>query len=261
MAQRRPMQPRARVAGAAIMGLILCPLVAAEERVPLAPLHVIPTENQATVPIPADAPVRVRITTSDAQALATVLGVSLPAGQTSLDYLIDQYPQLRAGVERTWLEPTFVVDFNETAFEPLRKDLSAEKKSRPQLVEYVAGLIDESDDRDWDLASVVAQRRKGDCSEHAVLTAALARLQGTPARVVLGVALVSDQQHHGTFGHAWAELLEDGKWQVADAALFELKAKVRYLPVGLLEDEGMGYAMDLMRIMQIWIERVVVLGP
>ena len=120
-------------------------------------------------------------------------------------------------------------------------------------MEYVAGLIEASDERDWDLASVVARRRRGDCSEHAVLTAALARLQGIPARVVVGVALVSDENSHGAFGHAWAEMLEDGKWKVADAALFDLKATVRYVPIGLMEDEGMGYAMDLARLMNGWV--------
>ena len=257
------MQWLTRVAGAAAIALVAGPLVAAEDPVPLAPLHVIPTESQVTQPIPAGAPARVRISTADPQGLAAVLGVAAPDSQTTLDYLIDQYPQLRTSVARTWLEPTFVIDFNEEAFAPLRKQLAerGSQTTRLQLVEFVAGVINESDERNWDLASVVAERRKGDCSEHAVLTAALARLQGIPARVVLGVALVSDGKHHGAFGHAWAETLEDGKWRVADAALFEMKAAVRYLPIGVLEDEGMGYSMDLMRIMQIWVERVVVLGP
>jgi hypothetical protein len=56
-------------------------------------------------------------------------------------------------------------------------------------------------------------------------------------------------------------MYEDGKWTVADAALLELQADVRYLPLGLLEDEGMGYGMDLMRALHSWVERVEVLGP
>jgi len=243
--------------------LAMSGLASGEDMVRLAPLHVIPTENQSTRPIPADGPARVRLSSSDPQALAAVLGVRLSADQSSFEYLIDQYPQLRSAEKRTWLEPTFVIDFNEPEFEPLRKELAARgtKAARPQLVEYVASLIEESDERDWDLASVVARRRRGDCSEHAVLTTALARLQGIPARVVVGVALVSDGDNHGAFGHAWSEISEDGKWQVADAALFGQKATVRYLPLGLIEDEGMGYAMGLMGLMQIWIDRVVVLGP
>lgn len=248
----------------AAVSLMACGAPASgEEFVRLAPLHVIPTESQATQRIAADAAARVRLSSPNPQELAEALGVTLPAGQSSFEYVIGRYPQLRGSQSRSWLEATFVIDYNESEFEPLRKELEARghKVTRAQLVEYVAGFIEESDERDWDLASVVARRRKGDCSEHAVLTAALSRMQGIPARVVLGVALVSEEQGHGAFGHAWAEMLEDGKWKVADAALYGLKSTVRYLPIGLMEDEGMGYAMDLMRSMNIWVDRVVVLGP
>ena len=79
--------------------------------------------------------------------------------------------------------------------------------------------------------------------------------------IVVGVVLVSDENEHGAFGHAWADVREGGKCKVADAALFDMKdATIRYIPIGLLEDEGMGYSMDLMRAMRIWVERVVVLG-
>ena len=231
--------------------------------VSLAPLHIIATENRSAQPIPSDAPLRVRLYSSDAQALAKVLGVSVSGTQPSLDYLIARYPQLHGPETRTWLEPTFVVDFTEPEFDPLRQELGARgtRITRPQLVEYVAGLIDESNDRGWDLASVVARRRQGDCSEHAVLTTALARQQGIPARVVVGVALVADGANYGAFGHAWSEMLEDGQWHVADAALFDLQAAIRYVPITLMEDEGLGYAMSLMGVLQMWIDRVVVLGP
>ncbi len=238
--------------------------LAADDRpTQLAPLHFIPTENQSIHPIAADRPARVRLVSPDAQGLAAALGVKLPAGESSFEYVIDQYPQLPGPEERTWLESTFVIDYTEPAFEPLRQELGARKTrtSRSELAGYVAGLVEASAERSWDIASVVAKNRRGDCSEHAVLTAALARLQGIPARVVIGVVLVSDENQHGAFGHAWAEVREGGKWKVADAALFDMKrATIRYIPIGLLEDEGMGYSMDLMRAMRIWVERVVVLG-
>lgn len=248
----------------AALAMMACgALAAGENAAGLAPLHVIATENKSRKPIGAGDAARVRLSGPDMRALAKAFGVRISARQTSFDYVIDQYPQLRGDETRTWLEPTFMIDFTEPEFEPLRQELTARGSpaSRAQLVEYVAGLVEASDERDWDLASVVARRRKGDCSEHAVLTAALARLQGIPARVVIGVVLVSEEQKHGAFGHAWAELLEDGEWKVADAALHDWEATARYLPLGLVEDEGMGYTMDLVRIMRVWIDRVVVLGP
>ena len=82
-----------------------------------------------------------------------------------------------------------------------------------------------------------------------------------PARVTIGMALLSDGTEHGAFGHAWAEILEGGTWVVADAALWGTEATVRYVPIGLFENEGMGYALELMRLSQMWIDRVIVLGP
>jgi transglutaminase-like putative cysteine protease len=252
-----------RAAAAMLAFFMVASSVAAEDPVRLAPLHVIPVENRSGQPIATDRPTRVRLSSPQPQTLAAALGVEAAAGQTSIDYVIDRYPQLRGDATRTWLEPTFVVDFTEPALEPLRQELEARpsKVSRAELVAYVSALIEASDERNWDIASVVARRRRGDCSEHAVLTAALARLRGIPARVVLGVALISHGKSIGAFGHAWTEMLEDGRWQVADAALLDLEQPVRYLPIGLMEDEGMGYTMDLMRVMRGWVDRVEILGP
>jgi transglutaminase-like putative cysteine protease len=229
----------------------------------IAPLYEIPTESQAAEAFAADIPARVRLITSNPQGLAQALGVKVPSDAESFEYVIDKYAQLRGAESRTWLEPTFVIDFDEPAFEPLRKELAAfgGKPTRAQLVEFVARILDETHDRGWDLASIVARRREGDCTEHAVLTAALARMQGIPARIAVGVALVSEDKNHNAYGHAWAEFLEDGQWKVADAALHDGKAAVRYLPMGVLDNEGMGYTMNLALLMKNWVDRVVVLGP
>jgi hypothetical protein len=253
---------KTRAAAAAVALLACSAMAAGEDSVGIAPLHVIATENPTELVLAADAPARVKLLGPDLQGLAKVLGVPLAASQASFEYVIDRYPQVQTSTPRTWLESTFVVDYTEPEFEPLRVELAARpaKPTRAQLVEYVSGLLEASDDRDWDLASVVARRRKGDCSEHAVLTAALARQQGIPARVAIGVALVSQDKRHGAFGHAWAEMLEDGQWKVADAALHGVDT-VRYLPIGVMEDEGLGYTMEIVRIMHTWIDRVVVLGP
>jgi hypothetical protein len=62
----------------------------------------------------------------------------------------------------------------------------------------------------------VAKSRQGDCTEHAVLTAALARAAGIPARVVMGIVHVEN----GLFmGHAWTEAYIGNKWIGLDAAL------------------------------------------
>ena len=225
------------------------------------PLFVIPVVSTGDVKLPAGVPARVRLTGIDS-TLGTALGVKLAEGATDFDYLIDVYPQLRSGAERTWLEPTFMIDFDEPVFINVQSMMQDQdvKPEREALVAFVDGFIDKKSPRGWDLASTVATRREGDCTEHAVLTAALARLRGMPARVVVGVALVSRDTDHQAFGHAWAETLEKGKWVVADAALRDVEYVVRYLPLGVVEDEGLGYKMALAGIARRWVQRVEVLG-
>lgn len=62
---------------------------------------------------------------------------------------------------------------------------------------------------------------KGDCSEAAVLSAALLRAAGVPSRLALGYATLG----RGVWiGHAWAEAFIGGEWIGVDAALREFPA-------------------------------------
>jgi hypothetical protein len=67
----------------------------------------------------------------------------------------------------------------------------------------------------------VARRPEGDCTEHAVLLAALGRALGIPTRVVDGVAYVDAYagKQHVFVPHAWTQAFVDGHWQSFDAAL------------------------------------------
>jgi len=226
------------------------------------PLFVIPVDSAGNVTLPAGTAARVRLTGTDA-TLGTALGVKAPDDAMAFEYIIDAYPQLQSQVSRTWLEPTFVIDFDEPVFAELQTAMKDQKvgAEREALIAFVDRYIDKKRPRGWDLASTVARRREGDCTEHAVLTAALARLQGQPARVVVGLALISQGTDHQAFGHAWTEMLEGGKWVVADAALSGQTDIVRYLPLSLIEDEGIGYQMALAGVSRRWVQRVEVLGP
>ncbi len=70
-------------------------------------------------------------------------------------------------------------------------------------------------------ASEVARTLSGDCTEHAVLLAALLRADGIPSRVVSGlVYLERFAGARDVFGyHMWTEALIDGRWVDLDAAL------------------------------------------
>jgi transglutaminase-like putative cysteine protease len=66
-------------------------------------------------------------------------------------------------------------------------------------------------------AADVAQTKEGDCTEHAVLLAALARARGIPARAAIGLVYVEAKQELGF--HMWNELYLDGRWVPFDGTL------------------------------------------
>ncbi|MFQ5590493.1 MAG: transglutaminase family protein, partial [Phycisphaerae bacterium] len=74
-------------------------------------------------------------------------------------------------------------------------------------------------------ASEVCRTKQGDCSEHAVLLAALGRLRGFPTRVAVGLAYVPQMGAlTNVFGyHMWAQFFIKGKWIDLDAALGETR--------------------------------------
>ncbi len=66
-------------------------------------------------------------------------------------------------------------------------------------------------------AAEVAASREGDCTEHAVLLAALARARGVPARVAVGLVYVDSFQGFGY--HMWTEIHDGRRWLPLDATL------------------------------------------
>jgi len=80
----------------------------------------------------------------------------------------------------------------------------------------------------------VAKKPEGDCTEHAVLLAALGRALGIPTRVVDGLVYTDHYAgaDHVFVPHAWAQAYVDGHWQSFDAALFGFDAGHIALSVG-----------------------------
>ena len=80
----------------------------------------------------------------------------------------------------------------------------------------------------------VAKKPEGDCTEHAVLLAALGRALDIPTRVVDGLAYTDHYAgaEHVFVPHAWAQAWIDGHWQSFDAALSGFDAGHIALSVG-----------------------------
>jgi transglutaminase/protease-like cytokinesis protein 3 len=158
---------------------------------------------------------------------------------------------------------TFVIDYDAAPVAKLSGDLNlryGKKPSDADLAEFVRRTLTPSGSRSFDVASQVATHKTGDCTEHAVLLAALARAQGLPARVVIGTLVASVEGELGGFGHAWTEIYRDGAWKLVDATPLDGGTKVAYVPEGLLEDESAGYLLGIMTLMTSGILRVEVIG-
>jgi hypothetical protein len=66
-------------------------------------------------------------------------------------------------------------------------------------------------------AAEVASSLEGDCTEHAMLLAAMLRVKQIPSRVAVG--LVYSERHSGFAGHMWTEAYLNGRWLPLDATL------------------------------------------
>jgi transglutaminase-like putative cysteine protease len=231
----------------ALASILAAPLAAALAA-DLPFLHVVPVTLRAGADIDLARPLRVAAASGDGEAVD-----------------LRRYQPLDAAWSDAYLNPSFVIDFDQPPVEALRREVAAlygAQPSVPELVRFTRDTLDES----WDgpgfaVASSAATSRSGDCSEHAVLLAGLARAFDRPARVVLGVLVVTHEDQLGAFGHAWAEIHDGVRWRRADATSWEGADTLGHVPVGVLRDEGPGHALDMIASMQSpWFRGIEVVG-
>jgi len=100
---------------------------------------------------------------------------------------------------------------------------SASEKAEAMRAFVYRFVRDKDLDTAFATASETARTRRGDCSEHAVLLAAMLRAAGIPARVAIG--LIYAEEFAGAehiFGwHMWTQALLEGVWVDLDATLQE----------------------------------------
>jgi len=122
------------------------------------------------------------------------------------------------------MEPTrYLQSDNEQIIELAGRAVGGTKdaaEAARKIEAFVAGYIENrSLSVGYATAAEVAASRQGDCSEFAVLTAAMCRAVGIPTQVVAGVAYVDDfLGQRGFGGHAWTQAYIGGKWVGLDAS-------------------------------------------
>jgi hypothetical protein len=154
----------------------------------------------------------------DGKVIITVTPVAAPAGAT-FPYNGDNEEILEA------LKPTqFVQNDNKTIIDLAHRAVGDTKDAAEAIKKIEAFVGDYVEDKNLSVgyasAVEVALSKQGDCTEHAVLTAALCKAVGIPAQVVTGIAYVEEWNDiKNVFGgHAWTQAYIGGKWIGLDAA-------------------------------------------
>jgi len=235
-------------------------------------LDVLPATMQTGVELDAERPLRIAAYTARPRAIAALWAGTLPVQVFEDHVVIDlvDYPVLDTHVSAKQQRPSFLIDFDEPPVqefaERMRRKLGR-RTSRRKLERAVDEEISsKTRGRGFDIASTVARRHEGDCTEHAVLLAALARARGLPARVVMGVAIVVGAHDVAAYGHAWTEIYDGPKWERTDATRIDRQMRdqgkrLRYLPLLIITDEGPGYEFKYVSALQSrWFDRLEVLG-
>jgi hypothetical protein len=116
-----------------------------------------------------------------------------------------------------------------------------------RLVDWVYHYLEKTPTASIPDALQVLDSGQGDCNEHAVLFAALARAAGIPARVVNGAVY-----GEGAFlYHAWNEIWL-GRWVGVDAALNQVPADATHIK--LIADEGDAHVLMMSILGNLRIE-------
>jgi hypothetical protein len=178
--------------------------------------HLIPVSETADFTIPSSDNQKVQ-QLADGKAVVTVEPLAVPKGVT--------FPY--KGKDTTILESTKPTRFLESDRKEIiglaRRAVNGTKDAGEAVKRIEAFVAKYVEDRSLSVgyasAAEVAESRQGDCSEFAVLTAALCRAVGIPAQVVVGVAYVNDfAGHQGFGGHAWTRAYVGTKWVGLDAS-------------------------------------------
>lgn len=125
---------------------------------------------------------------------------------------------IKAPILTPYLETTATAQADHPGIRALAKEITAGAGDMWTAARRLRGWVTEEIENDMGMAFAAAaevlDKRKGDCSEQAVLLATLARAAGIPARCVVGLVY-----HDGAFArHMWTEVWA-GDWRALDAAM------------------------------------------
>ncbi len=219
-----------------------------------------PTPETDSLRIPANNNQKVQ-RLENGKVMVTVEPVAAPAG-TSFPYTGRDKVILEAMKPNRFLQSDRkeIIDLACRAVGDTKDAAEAAKKIESFVAKYIKkGSLSVG----YATAVEVAASRQGDCSEFAVLTAAMCRAVGIPAQVAVGVVYVKEWQNlRNCFGpHAWVQAYVGDKWIGLDAA-FKSVGLDGYGPGHITLDVGNGEPADFFNLVttlgQFKIDKVII---
>ncbi len=143
--------------------------------------------------------------------------------EITMPELPDKPVKLPLQVQTEFLKPSLEIQcddpaLREKAFEAVGRPEDAVSGAR-ELVSWVFTVMDKVPTASFPTALDVLKHMEGDCNEHAVFFAALARAVGIPAKVAVGLVYMDGAFYY----HAWNEVFL-GRWVPVDATFGEFPA-------------------------------------
>jgi hypothetical protein len=100
-----------------------------------------------------------------------------------------------------------------------------------QLIAFVGELVEDDYFAEPLTVLDILNRKRGDCSEHALLFTTLARSVGIPAREVSGLVSMGEESN-ALGGHQWCEVVLEGSWVPVDPTFEELDINATHISFG-----------------------------
>jgi hypothetical protein len=110
-------------------------------------------------------------------------------------------------------------------------DAKTDREKVDRLVRFVHGFLRPSYRSKGTVVLDLLKRKEGDCTAYAALLTTVARAAGIPCREVSGLLYTGDEQK-AFGGHAWNEVVVDGRWQPVDASCDETEIDATHISFG-----------------------------
>lgn len=155
------------------------------------------------------------------------------------DYETKQPEPIVTSDKKKYLAATKRIQASDPKIHKLAKEIlkskmkirSAKQKAEV-LQKWVFENIEKRQSIDVPTALEVLEKRRGDCTEHALLLVALLRSSGVPAREVHGL-VYSDRKNSPAFaGHRWVEFHDGHQWVSVDPTIGKVYVPATYISFG-----------------------------